>query len=162
MVISLIIILHNDSLDVSVQMWEYKHSIEGKVSRSAVWSVYSDVATWPQWVRGIEWIRLDGGFEMGVSGTVKPKGQNQQPFRLTKVSIDSGFSDKTEIPGAGVTIGFTHTLEPTAEGVTRITHHVAIWGSTAEYLGPAIGQKMADGIPDTMYALLRMAQQREG
>jgi hypothetical protein len=132
------------------------------VSRSAVWSVYSDVTAWPQWVRGIEWMRLDGGFEAGVSGTIKPKGQNQQPFRLTNVSVDSGFSDETEIPGSGVTIEFTHTLESVGGGLTRITHHVEIWGPTAEYLGPAIGEKMADGIPDTLYALMRMAQLREG
>ena len=68
---------------------------------------------------------------------------------------------RQRIPGAGITIGFTHTLESVGEGRTRITHHVTISGPAADYLGPAIGPEMAEGIPDTMYALMRMAQLRE-
>jgi Polyketide cyclase / dehydrase and lipid transport len=142
-------------------MWEYKHTIEGKVSRSAVWSLYSDVSTWPQWDDGIESIELDGEFRAGALGTIKPKGQDRLPFRLTEVSPESGFSDETEIPGSGITIGFTHTLEPVGEGVTRITHRVTITGPASDFLGPAIGQEMAEGIPDTMYSLMRMAQLSE-
>jgi Polyketide cyclase / dehydrase and lipid transport len=153
---------HTNGWDVSDQMWEYKHSIEGKVSRNAVWGLYSDVATWSEWHAGIEWIKLDGDFRVGTSGKIKPKGQDRLPFRLTNVDIDGSFSDETEIPGAGVSIGFTHTLESVGEGLTRITHHVTISGPAADYLGPAIGPEMAEEIPDTMYALMRMAQLREG
>jgi hypothetical protein len=142
-------------------MWEYKHSIEGKVSRSAVWSLYSDVTTWAQWDDGIESIELDGEFRAGVSGKIKPKGQDELPFRLVLVSPDIGFSDVTDLPGSGIAIGFTHTLESVGEGVTRITHHVTITGPASHILGPAIGPEMAEGIPDTMYSLMRMAQLRE-
>jgi hypothetical protein len=139
-------------------MWEYEHTIEGKVSKSAVWSIYSDVARWDD---GIESIELDGEFGAGASGMIKPKRQYKLSFRLTKVSPDSGFSDETDIPGSGITIGFTHTLESVGEGVTRTTHHVTITGPASDFLGPAIGQEMAEGIPDTMYSLMRMAQLRE-
>ena len=161
-IVSAIIISgHTNGYGVNYQMWEYEHSIEGKVGREAVWGLYSDVATWPEWDAGIEWIKLDGDFSAGASGKIKPKGQDQLPFRLTKIDVDGGFSDEAEIPGAGITIGFTHTLESVGEGRTRITHHVTISGPAADYLGPAIGPEMAEGIPDTMYALMRMAQLRE-
>jgi hypothetical protein len=140
-------------------IWEYEHSIEGDVSRSALWGLYSDVTTWPEWDKGIERIRLDGEFIEGTSGVIKPMGQDQLPFRLTKVTVDGGFSDETEIPGAGVTIAFKHTLESVGEGRCRITHHVSIFGPGASSVAPAIGPDMARGIPDTMQSLLRMAQE---
>ena len=144
------------------ETWEYEHSVEGEVSRSALWGLYSDVTTWPEWDKGIERIRLDGEFREGTSGMIKPMGQDELPFRLTKVAVDGGFSDETEIPGAGVTIGFRHTLESVGEGRCRITHHVSIFGPGAGSLAPTIGPEMARGIPDTMRSLLRMAQQGSG
>jgi len=118
------------------------------------------VTTWPRWDKGIEWIRLDGEFAEGTPGTIKPVGQDQLPFRLTKVTVSGGFSDETEIPGAGVTIGFKHTLESVGEGRCRISHHVSIFGPGAASVSPEIGPEMARGIPDTMQSLLRMAQER--
>lgn len=149
-------------LTVRANMWEFEHSEEEEASRSALWALYSDVTTWPEWDKGIEWIRLDGEFREGTSGTIKPVGQDQLPFRLTKVTVESGFSDETEIPGAGVTIGFKHTLESVGERRCRITHHVSIFGPGAGALAPGIGPEMAKGIPETMQSLLRMAQERRG
>jgi hypothetical protein len=144
------------------EMWEFEHSEEGNASRRALWALYSDVKTWPRWDKGIEWIRLEGGFREGASGTIKPAGQDRLPFRLTRVTVDGGFSDETEVPGAGVTIGFRHTIESVDGGRCRITHHVSIFGPGADSLAPAIGPDMAKGIPETMRSLLRMAEERRG
>lgn len=143
-------------------MWEFEHSEEAAASRSGLWALYSDVTTWPEWDRGIEWIRLDGEFLKGTPGTIKPFGQDALPFRLTNVTAEGGFSDETEIPGAGVTIGFKHTLESAGEGRCRITHRVSVFGPGADALAPAIGADMVRGIPETMKSLLRMAQERSG
>jgi hypothetical protein len=141
-------------------MWEFEHSEQGKASASALWALYSDVRTWPEWDKGIEWIRLEGQFREGTAGTIKPVGQDQLPFRLTNVTVNGGFSDETEVPGAGVTIGFKHTIESVGAGRCRITHHVSIFGPGADSLAPEIGPEMAKGIPETMQSLLRMAQER--
>jgi hypothetical protein len=143
-------------------MWEFEHSEEGKATKSSLWALYSDVTTWPQWDKGIEWIRLDGEFKEGTPGTIKPLGQDQLPFRLTEVVVDGGFSDETEIPGAGVTIRFRHTIESVGEGRCKITHRVSIFGPGADAVAPGIGPEMAKGVPETMRSLLRMAQERRG
>jgi hypothetical protein len=145
---------------MSEEIWEYEHSVEGKVSRSALWSLYSDVTTWPEWDKGIERITLHGEFREGTSGTITPVGQDQLPFRLTKVTVDAGFSDETKIPGAEVTIGFKHALESVGDGMCRITHRVSVFGPGAGSIAPTMGPEMVKGIPDTMQSLLKMAQQR--
>jgi hypothetical protein len=68
------------------EIWEYEHSIEGEVSRSALWGLYSDVTTWPEWDKGIERIRLDGEFSEGACGAIKPVGQDQLRLRVRKVT----------------------------------------------------------------------------
>ena len=153
---------HMNTDEASKKMWEFEHREEGRASKSALWALYSNVSTWPEWDKGIEWIRLDGEFKEGTSGTIKPVGQGELPFRLTMVAVDGGCSDETEIPGAGVTIGFKHTLESVGDGRCRITHHVSIFGPGSGALAPEIGPEMAKGIPETMQSLLRMAQARSG
>ena len=37
-------------------------------------AVWADMATWPEWNADTEWVRLDGPFVEGATGTLKPKG----------------------------------------------------------------------------------------
>jgi hypothetical protein len=147
---------------MSNKKWEYQYSVEGKASKSAVWKLYSNVKTWPEWDKGIESITLDGEFMEGAPGMIKPKGQeNAMPFRLTWVEREVGFSDETVIPGADVTVGFTHTLESTGDGSTRITHRVWIAGPAGDSLGTTMGPGITDGVPETMQSLMKMAEEEE-
>jgi hypothetical protein len=106
-----------------------QHTVEGRASKGSVWSFYRDVTTWPSLDKGIEWVRLDGEFKEGISGTIKPVGQTQLLFRLTRVEANGGFSDEIEVSGPGVTVGFTHTLEPLAMGGAGLL-------TTPQSLGP--------------------------
>ncbi len=144
-----------------VVMWEYSHSVEADVSKSAVWKLYSDVFTWPGWDKGIERISLDGEFKEGTVGMIKSEGQDELPYRLTEVSAESAFSDEMEIPDAEVTIRFEHTLEDLGHERTKITHHVVIFGPNADSLGPQIGSGIASGIPETMESLVKLARQNQ-
>ncbi len=60
-----------------------------------IWGLYREVTKWTEWDKGIVFAAL--------------------PFRLTDVEPRRGFSDVTEIPGAGVEIRFAHRLEPVRE-----------------------------------------------
>ena len=141
-----------------VVMWEYSHSVEADVSKSVVWKLYSDVSTWPGWDKGIERISLDGEFKEGTVGMIKPKGQDELPYRLTEVSAKSAFSDEMEILSAEVTIRFEHTLEDLEHGRIKITHHVVIFGPNADSLGPQIGPGITGDIPENMESLVKLAQ----
>ncbi len=144
-----------------VVMWEYSHSVEADVSKRAVWKLYSDVSSWPSWDKGIEQISLDSEFMEGMGGMIKSEGQNELPYRLTEVSAESAFSDEMEIPGAGVTIRFEHTIEDLGHGRIKITHHVVIFGPNADSLGPQIGPGITSSIPETMESLVKLAQQNQ-
>jgi hypothetical protein len=41
---------------------------------AAIFARWADTDTWPQWNSDTEWVRLDGPFVEGATGTLKPKG----------------------------------------------------------------------------------------
>jgi hypothetical protein len=136
-------------------MWTYEHSIETDASPEAIWPLYADVPAWPRWDQGLEWVRLNGPFSAGTTGTLKVPGQDPLAFKLGDVRLLKGFSDETYLPG--LVIIFDHSLEPTASGKTRITHRVIITGPAAEVEGPQLGPQITADVPEAMESLARLA-----
>lgn len=138
-------------------MWEYDHSIETDASREAVWRLYSDVSTWPEWDDAVEWVELAGPFEVGTTGTMTVRGQGTLPVRLTDVAANEGFTDETVIPHAGLLVAFRHAITRLPDGRTLVTHRVEITGPGADTVGAEIGPGITAGIPQTMASLARYA-----
>jgi hypothetical protein len=141
-------------------MWEFEHTITTKAKAETIWRLYSDISSWVEWDKGIEYASLEGPFAAGTKGSLQPVGQERLPFELIHVEALRGFSDLTEIPDAGIQIHFSHRLQEGIEG-TSVTHKVTITGSNAAFLGPQIGVGMAEGIPHSIEGLVRLALQKE-
>lgn len=47
---------------------------------SAFFARWADMATWPEWNLDTEWVRVDGPFAQGATGTLKPKGGPKVAF----------------------------------------------------------------------------------
>ncbi|WP_305023439.1 SRPBCC family protein [Paenibacillus lacisoli] len=141
-------------------MWQFEHSLITTAKADTIWRLYSDITTWPLWDKGIESASLEGLFVQGTRGFLQPEGQDPLPFELLEVNPLHGFSDITDIPGAGIQVQFTHLLEE-SNGATKITHQVKITGPNAEQIGPKFGAHMVEGIPQTMDGLARLVLERE-
>ncbi len=107
-------------------MWTVEHSIVTNASPGAINRLFADVASWPEWNKGIEWVTLDGPFAAGTTGQMKVPSQEPFAFRLIAVGSD-GFEDETPIPDAGVVVRVRHTIE-TSAGRTRVAYGVTIDG----------------------------------
>jgi hypothetical protein len=70
-------------------MWTYTHSVVARASIEVVHSLFEDVARWPEWNAGTEWVRLDGPFAVGTAGTMKVPDQEPLQFRLIAVGPDA-------------------------------------------------------------------------
>jgi uncharacterized protein YndB with AHSA1/START domain len=136
--------------------FSFSHSHDTTAPAEAVWALYSDVATWPDWDQAAERVTLDGDFAGGTCGTLQLHGQEPLEFALTEVEPQRAFTDETALPGGA--IRFRHTLAPLEDGRLRLTHAVEIDAdaAVAEQLGPVI----TAGVPATMAALARLAEER--
>lgn len=134
----------------------YAHTLEADLSADAVWSLYEDVATWPEWDAQAEWVTRAGPFAAGTLGTMKFKGQEPLRYRLAKVEPGREFVDET--PVGDLVVRVSHLLEPLGPERVRITYAAEIDGpeEQARQIGPAI---TAD-FPGTMAALVALAKER--
>ncbi len=136
--------------------FSYTHSIETDASAGAIWSLYEDVTSWPEWDAEAEEITRDGPFATGTTGTMKFAGQGLLRYRLTRVEPLNEWIDETAVDQ--IVVHVAHRLEPLAGGRLRLTYAAEIDGPEEQtsQIGPAI---TAD-FPDTMQALVALAKER--
>jgi Polyketide cyclase / dehydrase and lipid transport len=134
----------------------YTHSVEADLSPDAIWALYEDVSTWPQWDAQAEWITRRGPFVAGTTGTMKFTDQEPLDYRLAKVEPGREFVDET--PVGEVVVRVSHRLEPLGPGRVRITYSAEIDGpeDQANEIGPAI----TSDFPNTIASLVSLAKER--
>jgi uncharacterized membrane protein len=64
---------------------------------------WADMETWPEWNHDTEWVRLDGPFATGSTGTLKPKGGPKVPFVIASLVPGEEFVDVSRLVGAKLT-----------------------------------------------------------
>jgi hypothetical protein len=87
---------------------------------------WGDMATWPEWNLDTQWVRLDGPFETGSRGVLKPKGGPKVKFVIESLVPDREFVDVSLLVGARLT--FRHMVEPLPEGGCRVRVTVTMAG----------------------------------
>lgn len=94
---------------------------------AAFFAAWADMATWPEWNLDTEWVRLDGPFVTGATGTLKPKGGPKVPFTVARLT-DEEFVDVSRLLGARLT--FAHRVDAQADR-TSVRVEVTIDGPLA-------------------------------
>ncbi|MER7501479.1 SRPBCC family protein [Nonomuraea pusilla] len=137
-------------------MWEYQHAAETTAAPEAVWRVWADVESWPEWNDGVERIRIDGPFEAGTAFTMTPPDDEPITMRLVEVVPGEVFTDELDAGDFRVTTA--HRLEPLPGGGTRVVYRTEITGPAAGAVGPELGPRITGDFPDVVAALARRAE----
>jgi len=135
--------------------WRCSETVETSAAAAQVWRQWADVANWPRWDAGLEWARLDGAFESGAVGTIKPIGGRAVSFTLTRVVVGDEFVDRSRLPLT--TVEFRHAYRLTSDGRAIITHEVSMRGLLAPLFGCLVGRKIERGLRRAMSALSAQA-----
>jgi len=141
-------------------MWTATHTVDSAATNQIVYEILSDVSHWPMWNPGVLRVDLDGPFAAGTTGVMHMPEEEPLGFRLAWVAEGRGFEDETEIPGADVLVRVRHSLEPLADGGTRITYQASVEGPAADTLGSEIGYAVTADFPDVLAALAARAEAR--
>jgi hypothetical protein len=136
-------------------VWSFEYQHPTTAGPEAVWSLWSDVAAWPEWDVDLDVVTLDGDFAAGAQGTLKPKDMDAFPFTITRAEPDRGYTDETPLPGA--VLRFEHDLLPAEEGIV-IRQRVTMDGPAANEYFEHFGGKI---ILDVPAALARLAEKAE-
>lgn len=136
-------------------MWEHVHTAETTARPEAVWQVLRAIDDWAAWDTSMDWVRLNGPFQVGSTVTMKPTGQDPITSVIVAATENTVYADETAF--GGVTLRFSHTLEALDGGGTRVVHRLAITGADADRLGPELGPAITEDFPAAMDALLARA-----
>jgi hypothetical protein len=83
-------------------MWTIEHSIATTASPEAIWRLWSEVATWPDWNGDIARIEISGPFAVGSTISVTPIGEDTVELRIADVSEPDLFVDEAGLGNAVV------------------------------------------------------------
>ncbi len=133
-----------------------EHSVETTVPPKAIWAIWQNVSEWNTWDHNIEHSRINGPFEAGTKGTLKPKDGPLVHTKLTRVEPYSMFSDEAKLPLARIIV--THTLSSRGKK-TLVTHKIEMKGILAFFFAVVIGRNMKKNLPKEMIAMIKKAEQ---
>ena len=113
-------------------------SVTSSASPSAFFARWADMATWPEWNLDTEWARLDGPFQTGATGQLKPTGGPEVSFVVESVVPETEFVDVSKLLGARLTFG--RDVTTIEGGGCRVDVAVTIAGPLAWFWTRILGK----------------------
>lgn len=135
-----------------------KHTVETTDSSEAIWDIWQDVSNWNTWDHGIEFSTIDGPFQAGTTGTLKPKGGPLVHTKITSVEPKKMFVNEAKLILACVI--FTHFVTE-LNGETYVTHQIEITGPLAFFFAIVMGPQMRKNLLQEMMELIYKAESLE-
>ncbi|MES2345792.1 MAG: SRPBCC family protein [Chlamydiota bacterium] len=129
-----------------------KYTMETKAAPSQIWRVLQDVENWNSWDYGLELSRLDGPFQTGTSGYLKPKEGPLLKTLLTHVDPFKMFVQEAKLFLAKCVM--THSIDQVV-GKTQVTFQTEIRGPLAFFFACLIGPSIKKKIPLEMEEMLK-------
>ncbi|MCX4092326.1 SRPBCC family protein [Nocardia sp. alder85J] len=121
---------------------------------AAFFAKWADMATWPEWNADTEWVRLDGPFVQGATGTLKPAGGPKVSFEVATLT-ETEFVDVSRLPGGRLT--FAHRVEVTPAG-TEVSVSITLTGPLRWFWRKVMGADLAAGVGRDLDALVGAAE----
>jgi len=134
--------------------YEARITINAPVER--IWQLYADVNHWAKWDPDTKASALDGPFEAGATGWHQSPTGPRTPLRFVSVVPNESFVVESRSPLSK--LQFDHQLVSRGESV-EVIHHLAFTGLLAPFWGRVIGRIIYRGMPQTLGALKKTAEQ---
>ena len=124
-------------------MWNKEVTIKTSATKEQIWNLWTEVDKWKNWDEEVEYSKLNGKFEVGSSGILKPKKGPKSKFVILSENKLSEFTTRSFLPLTKM--DFTHKM--TIKGnELYITHGVEIKGLFNIYIFKSNWKKNNSGI----------------
>lgn len=116
--------------------FSYERTVTTTADPSAIWALWSDPSTWPDWDPAVQAVTLDGPFEEGTTGTMTLSGPFDVPVSLEVVVPGSRYLDQLTM--GELVIRIDHVVRPMDGGGSEVTVSTTIEGPGADDIGPMV------------------------
>lgn len=134
---------------------DFRHVESTAAAPEAVWALWTDVSSWPEWDTELEAATLDGPMQLGATGTLVPKRGFKSKFEITVWEPPMAYAFTTKLPGGSLTVHrrFLDTGEQ-----TTFEHHVTFEGKSGARWAKRLGPTFRRQLPPVMVGLARLAE----
>jgi hypothetical protein len=134
----------------------HERSLQTNASPEAVWRIWSDVSTWPEWNPDVTAISLEGRFASGTSGSMTTRAGGTHGIRLADVQTNRGFTIVTS-PAPLSVFHFRCQVAPVAGG-SAISQGVGMTGPLGGLMSAMMGERVADGFSAILEGLKKRVE----
>lgn len=131
----------------------FSHTMTTSAEPTDIWRLWTDVANWGAWDKGLKSASLDGPFIVGAKGKIMPLSGGSADFEITAINPGVSYTFETKLPAAKLIV--TRTLTATAP--TTFRHDVRFEGAMAGVLSGQMGPQFRAALPPTMAELSALA-----
>ena len=134
-----------------------KHKERTTIPKTAIWSIYTDVSSWAEWDKDLDFVKLDGhAFVDGATGILKPKTGPSVKFTLSGVLENRSFTCTSFMPLTKMV--FSHRFEDNIDGTTDMISRIDMYGTLSLFFSIVVGRKIKAGLPTAMQNLLELSK----
>jgi Polyketide cyclase / dehydrase and lipid transport len=137
-------------------MWTTEHSIETKATPEAIWRLWADVPSWPEWNADLARAELDGEFAAGSRIRMTSVDGDVVELEIADATEPEHFVDEVDL--GTVTVRTSHTVEPATGDRVRVVYRMEISGPEADSVGPELGPQISGDFPEVLAALAERAK----
>ena len=129
---------------------KFEDAITIQAPAEQIFSVCTEVADWPVWDAGTESSSIDGAFEVGTTGKIKPKGEPETSIEWIEMTSNKSFTVECKIPLCKMQ--FVHELDTQSDG-TQVRNVVIFSGLMSRVYAFLFGKKLQKGMEESLQGL---------
>lgn len=131
-------------------------ALDSTAAPDAVWRIWSQPESWPEWNPDVEFVKLDGPLAVGAAGRMRTKRGGEHPIRFE--SVEQGRSFQLETAAMpGTKFHFRCEIAPSSGG-SRISQSISMSGPLSGLFSAMMGAKIAASFQPILQALARRAE----
>ena len=131
------------------------HSIQINASPEKIFSEYANVAAWKSWDPEVLSSSLEGLFQRGTTGKLKPRKGPEAKITISEIETNRSFTVESKLPLC--LMRFTHELI-SAGSSTKVIHGVEFNGPLAFLFSKIIGTQIYKSLPLTLSGLKKKVE----
>jgi len=129
---------------------KFEEAITIQAPAEQIYTVYTDVSAWSKWDAETVSSSIDGPFEVGSTGKIKPEGQPETAIVFVEVTPNKSFTVECKLPLCKMQ--FVHEIESMSDE-TQVKNIVVFSGLLSPVFGRLFGSKIQKGMQGSLQGL---------
>jgi hypothetical protein len=133
-----------------------EHEEHTTATREQIWAFWADLPGWPKWDENLEAVTIDGPFESGTFGRLKPVSAKEVAIEILDVDAPNSFVDVQLLPKAAMRT--VHKISEADDGGLIVTQTVTFTGPLRRIFSFILGRSMKRDMPVAIRKLVALAE----